>query len=69
MPTLSHEDQRHAYHTHVNMVYNNQTLANATCDNMNNIWSLNLNFLFKSTSINMCQIEPRSHQYHAMIHS
>ena len=34
---------------------------------LNNIWSLNLNFLFKSTSINMWQIELRAHQYHAMI--
>src|SRR3954468_2824643 len=50
------------------MVYHIQTLANATLANLNNIWSLNLNFLFKSTSINLLQIEPRSHQYHAMIH-
>src|ERR1041385_5744101 len=50
------------------MVYHIQTLANATWDNLNNIWSLNLNSFFKSTSINLLQIEPRSHQYHAMIH-
>ena len=34
-----------AYHTHNNMVYHNQTLANATWGNLNNIWSLNLNSL------------------------
>ena len=32
------------------------------------IWSLNLNFFFKSTSINMLQLEHRAHQYHAMLH-
>ena len=52
-----------AYRTHAIMVYKVQTLANATWTNLKYIWSLNLNYLFKSTSINMWQIQPRSHQY------
>src|ERR1041385_3563125 len=38
------------------MNYHIQTLANATLANLNHIWSLNLNFLFKSTSIKLYKL-------------
>src|SRR3954469_3304251 len=46
-----------------------QRSNNSKCNlaNLNNIWSLNLEFFSKYTSINMLKHEHRAHQYHAML--